>query len=52
MEGKSVICPKCVFQQEGTSLCDACGIYFEKYKKMQERMEKEKSNVQTSISRS
>jgi serine protease Do len=31
-----VICPKCGHQQENTELCDACGIYFEKYRKLQE----------------
>jgi S1-C subfamily serine protease len=47
-----VIFPKCGHQQDNTEHCEACGIYFEKYNKMQERLSSETATVETSISRS
>jgi hypothetical protein len=32
-----MICPKCGNEQTGTVSCESCGIYFEKYKQLQER---------------
>ena len=32
-----MICPKCGNEQTNTESCEACGIYFEKYKQIQER---------------
>jgi len=32
-------CPKCGHQQENSEICESCGIYFEKYRLLQERME-------------
>lgn len=32
-----MICPKCGNQQENNEVCESCGIYFEKYRKAQER---------------
>lgn len=34
-----MICPKCAHEQAGTEVCESCGIYFEKYRLMQERMQ-------------
>ncbi len=33
-----MICPKCGHQQENSELCAGCGIYFEKYRRLQERI--------------
>ena len=32
-------CPKCGHEQAGTEICEACGIYFEKYRQAQLRQE-------------
>lgn len=47
-----MICPKCGHQQDSTEACEACGIYFEKYRMLQERNSIEATSVQTSISES
>ncbi len=47
-----MICPKCGHQQNNTENCEACGIYFEKYNKIQERLSSDAAKVETSISRS
>lgn len=34
-----MICPKCGHEQAGAEVCESCGIYFDKYRLMQERMQ-------------
>ena len=41
-----MICPKCTHQQIDTILCESCGIYFEKYKQVQE-YKKQPLNIKT-----
>ena len=36
-----MICPKCHHEQTGETVCESCGIYFEKYRQVQLRKEKQ-----------
>ncbi len=47
-----VICPKCGHQQENSELCEGCGIYFEKYRKLHERLSNEVISVDPSLTQS
>lgn len=44
-----MICPKCGNEQTNTVSCDSCGIYFEKYKQIQERAKATRSSSRSTV---
>ena len=46
MPQKTMICPKCGFEQQESASCGRCGIIIDKYEKLMKEEEKEEDSVQ------